>query len=131
MATPKNQTSTTKYKSHWKIGNASDVFISSIALRIKIKILIIFFETNKFIVRVTTGHGFDYTNNYKYVNCKIRWYIIIIILSSHRLPSTMSAMDSRIRLRKNMIINSKITSATVDTMVNTSQVDFLFSLAFA
>jgi len=88
-----------------------------------------------------TVSGFSYTENYEQVkrydiiiiihSILLRRYIIIIISSSHRLPSTISAMDSRIRLRKNTIINSNTTNAMVDTTVNTNQVDFLFSLEFA
>lgn len=74
------------------------------------------------VTRRTAKYFVKYDDTYHYYN--------IIILSSHRLPSTMSAMDSRILLRKNIIINSKTTSATVDTIVNTNQVDFLFSLVF-
>lgn len=49
---------------------------------------------------------------------------------THRLPSTMSAIDNRIRLRKNMIIKINITNAVVDTIVNNSQVDCLLSFSF-
>lgn len=49
---------------------------------------------------------------------------------SHRLPSTMSAMDSRMRLRRNTIIKSNTTNAMDDTIVNTNQVDLVFSFSF-
>lgn len=117
MATPKNQISTTKYKSHWKTGNASDDFISSIALRIKIKILTIIFETNKidmnyyimllkfwivirnwvysndnFIVHESTNHGFGYTDS-KVIR-KLRWYISLLQFY-HIIVSPTSFHDER------------------------------------
>lgn len=107
----RNHKMTATYTSHWNTGNTNDDFISSIALRKRKK-------NEKTIKNARRPqHYYDETG-------------VRNDRGAYRLPSTMSAMDSRMRLRKNTMISSIMSSAAANTTVNHSQVVFVFSLAW-